>query len=108
MSAYQVVLFDKKDRTPVEDFILSLSDSTIAKIFSRFELLELLGPDLGMPNVKRIVGTLYELRIRGREEVRLLFAISKTNIYVVHGFKKKKDRIPLKEIKIAQSRLTQI
>lgn len=63
---------------------------------------------IGMPYVKKIRADLYELRVRGKEETRFLFTVSKKTITVLHGFKKKRNKIPQKEIKIALKRLTLI
>lgn len=61
-----------------------------------------------MPYVKKITSQLFELRIKEREEVRFLFTVRKNKIIILHGFKKKKGKIPKKEIEIAQKRLTEI
>ena len=72
------------------------------------DLLEKYGPEIGMTYVKRINKYLLELRIRKQESVRFLFAFKSQTIWILHGFRKKRMKIPNKEIEIALSRLTLI
>ena len=90
---------------PIEGFIISQQPQTQSKITHLLDLLEKHGPLLGMPYTKKIAQNLYELRIRGREEVRILFTYKERNIYLLHGFKKKTQKTPAKEIEIALKRL---
>lgn len=108
MPNYEVRLFEQNNHKIVKDFILSLSDRTIAKFYTRLDLLEKFGHLLRMPHVKKIDSQLYELRIRGEEEIRFIFIFKNHTIHIIHGFKKKRDRIDQKELKIARKRLTYI
>lgn len=101
-------LYQIGKRKVIDDFIESLTDKTISKIFWMIDLLEKYGPEIGMPYVKKIGTNLYELRIRKQESVRFLFTIKYKTILILHGFKKKKMKIPNKEIRIALNRLTLI
>ncbi|MFA4845189.1 MAG: type II toxin-antitoxin system RelE/ParE family toxin [Patescibacteria group bacterium] len=87
------------------EFIFSLEDVTIGKIFRSFELLETFGHALGMPHVKHIGRGLMEFRVRGKQEVRLFFAFRNSIVIVLHGYVKKTMQIPTKELKMAQTRL---
>lgn len=78
---------------------------TSAKVFRMFELLDRFGHELGMPHSKNIGGGLYELRIRGIQEVRLFYAFHKGVALLLHGFIKKSQRIPGKEMKIVRQKL---
>jgi phage-related protein len=96
-------------KSPVEEFVGTLQASTKAKLLRQVELLEEMGPDLGMPNTKPIGNGLFELRVRGREEVRsiYLFHVAKT-IFVLHAFKKKTMAISRKDLRIARARQQEI
>jgi len=59
-----------------------------------------------MPHAKKLTGKIYELRIRGKEEVRIIYAFVKNRIYLLHAFKKKTQKTPIREIKIALRRLS--
>ena len=73
-----------------------------------FDLLEKYGPEIGMPYVRKIGNNLFELRIRKQESIRFFFTLKNNTIWILHGFKKKRMKIPNKEIKIALNRLTLI
>lgn len=72
------------------------------------QLLEDYGAFLRMPHSKHIENGIYELRTRGKQEVRLLYCFRNHNYYVLHGFVKKSQKTPRKEIKIALVRRVEI
>ena len=103
---WNIVVFESaRGEKPVEEFIKSQQSQTQSKIADLTDMLEKYGPMLGMPHVKKLEKNLYELRIRGREEVRIFFTFKGKNIYLLHGFKKKTQKTPQKEIEIALKRL---
>jgi len=103
--AWNVISFEsKRGERFVEVLIKNLDSSTIGKVAHEIDLLEKHGPFVGMPHSKKLTAELYELRIRGKQEVRIIYAFVKKNIYLLHAFKKKKQKIPQKEIKIAHHR----
>ena len=90
---------------PVQEFIKKLSPATFAKILRMLELLEQYGTFLCMPHCKKITKDIYELRIRGKEEIRIFYFIKKRNIYLPYAFKKKSQNTPVKEIEVAERRI---
>ncbi len=86
-------------------FIRTLEQSTGAKIFRAIDLLERFGSTLGMPHSKKIALRLFELRIRGQQEVRILYAFHNNTAMLLHGFVKKTDRIPARELRTALQKL---
>lgn len=58
-----------------------------------------------MPHSKKLTTDLYELRIRGKQETRIIYGFIKNNIYLLHAFKKQKQQTPRKEIETALKRL---
>lgn len=90
----------------VDEFIKKQQLQATAKILHNVKLLKQYGNKLGLPHSKALGHGLYELRIRGKEEVRILycFASNKT-IYILHSFKKQTQQIPTKEFNIALSRM---
>lgn len=104
--SWKIIVYEsQRGEKPVEEFIKSLDEQTIAKIAHEIDLLEKHGPYLGMPHVKKITRDLYELRIRGKQEVRILYGFVKNNIYLLHAFKKQTQKTPPKELKTALGRL---
>lgn len=57
---------------PVADFTKKQQSQSIAKIVHLIDLLEIHGSLLGMPHAKRLESNLYELRVRGKEEIRII------------------------------------
>ena len=88
----------------VKEFIKNLDGKVIGKISQNLDLLKTHSPFLGMPYSKKLSKEINELRIRGREEIRILYTFSKNNIYLLHAFKKKTQKTPKKELKVAEER----
>ncbi len=104
-----IKLFEsKRDEKPVEEFIKSCEPQTISKISHHIDLLEKYGPFLGMPHSKRLNSDLYELRIRGKQEIRITYIFKNKNIYLLHAFKKQTQKTPRKEIDISLKRISEI
>ena len=97
----EVRLFDKV----IEKFIASLEKSTIAKVLRTIDLLEAFGYQLGSPHTKKLTENLFELRIRGKQEVRIFYTFYKSKIVLLHGFIKKSPKIPQKELQLAFKKL---
>lgn len=95
------------NRTPVYEFINKLNEKSQAKIYNTFELLVEFGTKLGLPHTKKITNTpLWELRILGEKSLRFFYvAIVGKSFLMLHGFNKKSQKTPKKEIKTALSRL---
>jgi len=92
----------------LEKFIKTLEKSTIAKTLRTVDLLEKFGPRLGLPHSKKISRQLYELRIRGVQEVRIFYTFRQSRAFLLHGFIKKSQKIPKKEIHIALEKACRI
>ena len=88
----------------VERYIYSLEKSTIAKSLRTIDLLGKFGYLLGMPHSKKITVNLLELRIRGRQEIRILYCFHKEAIYLLSAFVKKSQKIPQKELEKAEKK----
>lgn len=103
---WDIILFEtQRGEKPVEEFIITKSPQTKAKLAHLVNLLEIHGNILGMPHSKQLAKGLYELRIRGKEEIRILYCFKGKDVYLLHGFKKQTQKTPSKEIEIALKRL---
>jgi phage-related protein len=89
----------------VEKFIESLPKETIAKSLKTIQLLERFDRNLGMPHVKKISGRIFELRIFGKQKVRIFFVFHGPKIILVHGFIKKTQKIPKNEMEVVHKRI---
>lgn len=96
-----VHFFDKK----TEHFITSLEKQTIAKVLRMIDLLEKFGNQLDMPHSKPLKNGLFELRIRGAQEVRIIYTFHRGTALLLHGFVKKSQRISEKELRTAFEKL---
>jgi len=68
------------------------------------------GPNLGMPYTRAMGEGLFEIRARGREGIARVFYCTAIGhkIVMLHGFVKKTDKTPEKELKIAVCRLHEV
>jgi len=89
----------------LEKFIKSLQKPTTAKVLRTIDLLEKFGQKLGPPHTKKISIHLFELRVPGKQEVRIFYSFHKSQTFLLHGFVKKSQKIPQREIKIATQKL---
>jgi len=95
-------------KKPVEEFINEQRVEIRARYVGMIDFLEEYGPFLSGKYTKKIRKDLYELRITSQEQIRVLYAIQGRTIILLHAFKKKTQKIPLKEIKTALLRLDKI
>jgi phage-related protein len=98
---------DIKGNEPVADFIDSLPRQTRAKVFRLIDLLGDYGVLLKEPYTKQIKDKIREIRIKDKQgAVRVLyFTFTGRRFILLHGFVKKTDRTPEKEIEIAEKRM---
>ncbi len=109
-TVWKVILYkDRGGDKPVEKFILSLELKSRTKVYNSVRLLESFGISVGPPHVKKLTGTaLWELRIVGADSIRIFYVtITGKTFLLLHGFKKKQDKTPSKEIKVALFRLAE-
>jgi len=92
-------------RSPVEDYLDELTAQEAARATRGLDLLRTFGTELGMPHVRSLRGGLYEFRLRGQREHRVLYvAVAGQRFLLLHAFTKKTQRTPQAEIVLAQQR----
>lgn len=94
---------------PVSDFLDSLSEQQQAKVLRLFHYIKLYGLSAVLPHVKKLSGTpLWEIRILGKDNIRIVYAVPlQSTVLVLHGFIKKTQKTPTKELQTALTRLAQ-
>ena len=92
-------------RDDTQTFLLSFDDSTVSKIINSLEILDELGEKIRPPRSKKVAKNVYELRVLGNLSVRIFYAFYDENIWVLHAFIKKSQRIPKKELAVVINRL---
>ena len=95
-----------KGENPVSDFLDSLNQKQQSKILRIFSYINSYGLTAVIPHVKKLTGTpLWEIRILGQDNIRVLYiSPQKESVLVLHGFIKKKQKTPPREIEIAINR----
>jgi len=107
---WEVILYTTENsNSPVGDFISSLPHKEEAKVFREIDLLQQKGIYLNFPHSSDIEGYkgLRELRIRfSSNNIRIIYFLHIKNTFVLlHGFRKKTQRLPKKELEIAIIRM---
>lgn len=94
----------KNEESPIADWYLAQASKVQAKLLWTFELLEELGIEVGMPHVKPLGDKLYKVRVRvDRNNFRVIyFAYANRRFILLHGFQKKTQKTPTKELETAQ------
>ena len=101
---WNIILYEKEDgTTPVQEFLRKLPKKHYAKALRDIDVLEKYGTALTEPNVKHIKGKLWELRIKSASDISRVFyfvSVGK-DIVLLHGFVKKTQKTPGREIETA-------
>ena len=94
----------------VEKFVLKLPPGLSARYFHLTDLMIEFGSDLGMPHTKAMSSGLFELRVKGKEGNGRVFycTLVGKRIVMLHGFMKKTQKTPEKELRKAKLRLNEV
>lgn len=94
----------------VEQFIRKLPPGLTARYFHLTDLMITFGSNLGMPHTKAMTTGLFELRIKGKEGIARVFycTLVGKRIVMLHGFVKKDQKTPSKELRKAKLRFTEV
>lgn len=96
----------KRVEKPVDEFIKRQQPQARSKIVHNVRLLRQYGNMLGLPHSKALGGGLYELRIRGKEELRIFYCfVQHKTVYLLYAFKKQTMQTPKKELDLALARM---
>jgi phage-related protein len=98
--------FNPNGLSPVEKFLNSLKPTIKSKIIRTFQIIEDFGPQLVRNKIKKLSGTpLWEIKISGKNTVRMIYFYHHHHqLLILHGFIKKTQKTPKKEIHIALKR----
>jgi len=98
--------------TPVLDFIKSLPEKHQSKVYREIDLLESFGTNLSFPHTSKLEGDkykkLWELRIKSGSDISRIFyfAYIDNTFVLLHGFVKKSNKTPVRELERAMSYMT--
>ncbi len=81
-----------------------------AKFLQIAQQIEKSGPNLGSPYTRALGDELFEIRAKGREGTGRAFfcCVIDREVIILHGFIKKTQKTPLKEIQLARKRLKEV
>ncbi len=102
---WEIKIIDIND---FQKFILGLDKKTQAKLTRMIDLLKENGSDLKMPYAKQLGNKMWELRILGQQQARVIYVFNGLQIIMLNWFLKKTNKVPDREIETAQKRLTRI
>ena len=94
----------------VEESVLGLPEGLLSRYFRLTDLMIEFGANLGMPHTKPIENGLFELRVKSKEGIARVFFCTKVGkrIIMLHVFIKKTQKIPKKELVIANKRMLEV
>ena len=94
----------------VEQAILALPDTLAARYVVLTRRMVAVGPNLGEPHTKSMKDGLLELRLKGAEGIARAFYCTQVGrrIVMLHGFVKKTNRTPQRELEIAMNRMREV
>ena len=100
---YQLLFFNASVQANIQDW----PTQVFASFVRITEQMEVSGPDLGLPYTKAMGGGLFEIRARGSEGTGRAFfcCVKEQKILVLHGFIKKTQTTPRRELRLAIKRM---
>ncbi len=104
--AYEILFFNPHVQEQIEHW-----PAGIAASFARIaQQMVISGPKLGMPYTKAMGGGLFEIRARGPEGIGRAFfcCLIEQRVVILHGFIKKTQATPTKELAIARKRMKEV
>jgi len=105
---WSVVFYvDEKGEEPVREFLRSLDHRTQARFDWSIEQIRLRNVQAREPLVRHLEGKIWELRRESDTNIyRLLYCfLGERRILFLHGFQKKTQKTPRRELEMAQRRL---
>lgn len=108
MTQWKIEFYQSPNGNPVvSDWFLDQETKVKARFAQIFDLLQDKGTSVGMPYVRPIVNTkLYEIRVEQSTNIYRIFyfAYTERRFILLHGFQKKTQKTPKKEIELAEKR----
>ena len=105
---YIVIFYETAiGNSPVKEFLDTLDDKSCAKVMATINRLQQEGPELIRPFSDHVRGKVRELRIQfTSNQYRILYFFFLGNqIILVHGLKKKSQKLNESDIRLAENRM---
>lgn len=107
MNGWKVTYYlTKNGDNPVSDFLDTLQAQPQSKLLRIFSNIEEYGLQSVIPHIKKLSGTpFWEIRLLGQDNIRVIYVVpTQLQVLALHGFVKKSQKTPTKELKIASNR----
>jgi phage-related protein len=90
--------------------ILALPERLRARYLALIDRMEVFGANLGEPHTKAFGNGLFELRLKSAQGVARVFycTLIGKRIVILHSFVKQSQKTPLRELRIAETRMKEI
>ena len=90
--------------------ILALPEGLSGRYFALTDRMQLHGANLGLPHTKAFGDGLFELRLKSTEGIARVFycTLVGQRIVMLHSLVKKSQKTPLRELRIAETRMKEI
>jgi phage-related protein len=101
---------NSNNNSPIKEWLDELDNEPKAEIFRIFTLLQKYGIELGLPFARPLEQKIYEVRAKDKSGIyRVLYFAHKDKTFVMlHGFQKKTQATPRRELEIAIKRKKEI
>lgn len=101
--------YEHNKKSPVKKYIDLCNDQVFEKITRQIKYLKEYGLRSEVINLKKLKGyPIWEVRILGRDNLRILCGQSKDVIWILHIFAKKTMKTPLKDLTIGLKRYNEV
>ena len=106
MTTYKVFYYkDKSGKSEVVDFMLKINQRCKLKIYNQIRHLKEFGLSRINPSVRKLTNTpLWEVRILGKDNLRMFCSEVESQIVIYHIFFKKQQKTPTSAIRVAMKR----
>jgi phage-related protein len=108
LGKYKIIYYTTpNDQNPVSDFLDSITAKQQSKVIRVIMYIREYGLESVTTHTRKLTGTpLWEIRILGQDNIRVIYAILLNNsLLLLHGFVKKSQKTPTREIEKALLRL---
>ena len=104
--SYRLYYYNSRVRAEIHQWPVGL----LASFVRIAEQIEDTGPNLGMPYTRAMGDGLFEIRARGMEGIGRAFfcCLVEKRVVILHGFVKKTQATPVKDLAIARKRLKEV
>jgi phage-related protein len=94
----------------VDAFVLDLPPGLLARYLRLTDMMLEFGSNLGVPHTRAMSDGPFELRVKGAEGIARVFycTLVGQRIVMLHGFVKKSQKTPAKDLKLARQRMIEV